>query len=219
MRVITASTILLLISLSLFSQQDSTTLVKYDYSFSFNEGIYLDFESFKNNNPIGFERLSYPPYGHEFFYGILDTARFIVYNGQYGEAISLPVYNIWGYCKNGKPYIYWADKFNLIPFVGQASHFITTVKVLYSNYYDPFYDPYSYNPTARTYQSDELRQFIIDMKSGKIIDYNLKNVEQILKRDSQTYNEFMKLGKRKRAKQMFIYLRLFNERNPLYIPE
>jgi hypothetical protein len=193
--------------------------VKYDYTFSFKEGIYLDFDSFKNNDPISFERLSYPPYGHHYFYGILDTANNIVYNGQYGNAVSLPVYEIWGYCKNGKPYIYWADKFNLIPFVGTASHFITTIKVRYSNYYDPFYDPYSYNPTSRVYQSDELRQFIIDMETGKIIDYNLKNVEQILKRDPKTYDEFMKLRKRKRAKQMFIFLKLFNERNPLYVPE
>ncbi|PLX09914.1 MAG: hypothetical protein C0596_00035 [Marinilabiliales bacterium] len=141
----------------------------------------------------------------------------IQYNGEFGNIITVPVIEIWGYSKHGKPYILWADKLNLIPFVGKITHFITTVKVYYSNYYDTFYDPYRYDPTARVYQSDELRQFIIDMETGEIMDYNMKNVEQILKRDPELYNDFMELRKRKRSKQLFYFVSLYNAKNTLYI--
>ena len=125
----------------LFSQSDSTDLVRYTYAFEFKDGIYLDFDSFRNNNPIPYESVVYPYYDNDFFTN-LDTAYYIKYNGKFGNTIILKVDDIWGYSKNGKPYILWADKFNLIPFVGKITHFITTVKVIYTNYYDPFYDPY-----------------------------------------------------------------------------
>ncbi len=200
------------------AQKDSTNLVKYDYSFSFKEGIYPDFNSFRNNDPIPLEAIISPEYSDD-FYNTLDTAKHIVYYGKFGSSISVPVRNIWGYSKNGKPYILWADKFNLIPFVGQITHFVTTVTVYYSSYQDPFYNSYQYNSYSRGYQSEELRQFIIDMQTGKIIDYNLNNIETILKRDTDTYSEFMKLRKRKRSKQMFYYVKQYNEKRPLYIPE
>ncbi|MBN2892165.1 MAG: hypothetical protein JXL97_09875 [Bacteroidales bacterium] len=215
---------LYIVILSIFSliaaqaQDDSTNLVKYDFSFEFKEGIYLSFDNFKNNNPIPYEAIISPEFSDDFFNN-LDTADNITFYGEFGSPITIPIDKLWGYSKNGKPYILWAEKFNLIPFIGSISHFITTVKVYYSTFHDPFYDPYSYNPGARVYQSDELRQLLIDMQTGQIIDYNLKNVEALLKRDAQVYEEFMKLGKRKRAKQMFYYVKYFNEKNPLYLQE
>jgi hypothetical protein len=38
-------------------------------------------------------------------------------------------------------------------------------------------------------------------------------------KDSQLYEEFMKLPRKKRKDLMFVYIRKFNENNPLYIPE
>ncbi|MDD4150422.1 MAG: hypothetical protein PHE33_10355 [Bacteroidales bacterium] len=213
------ATILILISfLCTIAQEDTSNLVKYDYSFTFKEGIYPNFNSFRNNDPIPLESLISPEYSDN-FYNILDTAKHIVYYGKFGSPLSIPGKKIWGYSKNGKPYILWADKFNLIPFLGQITHFITTVKVYYSSYNDPFYDPYRYNSYSRTYQSEELRQFLIDMQTGEILDYNLKNIETILKRDTDIYNEFIKLRKRQRSKQMFYYVKRYNEKNPLYVPE
>lgn len=200
------------------AQEDKAMLTKYDFSFEFKEGIYLNFDNFKNNQPIQYESIISPEFSDDFF-NILDTAENITFYGEFGSPITLPISKIWGYSKNGKPYILWAEKFNLIPFVGSISHFITTVKVYYSSFHDPYYDPYSYNPGARVYQSEELRQLLIDMQTGQVIDYNLKNVETLLKRDAQVYEEFMKLNKRKRAKQMFYYVKYYNEKNPLYLQE
>lgn len=208
---------LLSISFSAIAQTDTTNLIRYDYAFSFNEGIYPDFESFRNNKPIPYESLISPQYSENVFFNQFDSLEFISYSGDYGNTVTIQKSKLWGYCKNGKPYIYWAEKFNLIPYLGSITHFITTVKVYYSGYHDPFYDPYGYNPSTRTYQNDELRQFLINMDTGEILDYNLKNIELLLKRDPEIYNDFMELRKRKRTKQMFYFIRLYNEKRPLYI--
>ncbi|MDD2637111.1 MAG: hypothetical protein PHW82_16600 [Bacteroidales bacterium] len=218
MRFFTTTILILISFLGAIAQKDSTNLVKYDFSFTFKDGIYPNFNSFKNNDPIPPESIISPDYSDD-FYNKLDTAQSIIYYGKFGSSISIPVRSIWGYSKNGKPYILWADKFNLIPYVGQITHFVSTVTVYYSSYQDPFYNSYHYNSYSRGYQSEELRQFIIDMQTGKIIDYNLKNIETILKRDIDIYNDFMKLRKRKRNKQMFYFIKLYNEKNHLFIPE
>lgn len=216
---IIVSTILLSIIFSVsFAQTDSIKLIKYDYDFSFNEGLYLDFNSFRNNSPIPYASFINPSYRNETFFEELDAATTITYNNKHGHSTTIEIIDIWGYSKNGKPYIYWANKYNLIPFVGQISHFITIVQVTHNTYREPFYDPYHYNPSARVYQSDELRQFLIDMETGEILDYNLANVEQILKRDPKIHSDFMELRKRKRKKEMFYYVKLYNEMNHLFIP-
>lgn len=213
-------TILLLsiVSYVTFAQADTIENVKCDYSFLFEEGIYPDFNSFKNNSPIPFESMNSPAFDDSFFENIASSET-ISYNDENGINITVEKIEIWGYCKKGKPYILWAEKFVLVPFVGQLSHFITTIKVTYTNYRDPYYDPYYYNPASREYQSDELRQFLIDMETGEILDYSLPNVEYLLKRDPRVYDEFMKLRKRKRGKEMFYYVKLYNELNPLYVPK
>ncbi|MDD3739771.1 MAG: hypothetical protein PHH30_00885 [Bacteroidales bacterium] len=200
-------------------QIDSLNLTKYDFSFYYNEGVYLDFTSFRNNTPISLESIIYPQSDDEYFFERIDTVKTIVFIDKYGMNVSLNADKIWGYSKNGKPYIYWADKFNLIPFIGSVCHFITTVTVKYTTYRDPFYDPYYYNPASRTYQTEELRQFLIDTQTGKVIEYNISNVEAILKREPELYNEFSKLSKRKKNKQLFYYVKLYNERRDYLIPD
>lgn len=205
----------------LFSQVIGQTVnrVEYDYTFEFKPGLYVSFSDFRNNAPIPFESLVYPDFAEDDFYFILDTAKTIIFNDKHGVTINTNISKLWGFSRNGKPYIYWSNKVNLIPFVGSISHFITTIKVTYSAYNDPFYDPYYYSPSARVYQSEELRQFIIDMETGKIMEYNTNNVESILQREPAVLEDFNKLKKRKKAKQLFYFVRLYNEKRALLINE
>lgn len=213
--------VILLSSISIFinAQEGNEDWIKYDYSFYFKEGLYQDFNSFRNNSPLPFESLVYPLYSDPNFFKILDTTENIIYNDRYGLSVELSSEDLWGYSRNGKPYIYWSGKYNLIPYVGSISHFITTVIVHYSSYRDPFYDPYYYNPSARIYESEEIRQFIIDMKTGIILEYNQKNVESILQREPEIYEEFSALSRRKKNKELFYYVRLYNEKQALMVPE
>ena len=77
---------------------------------------------------------------------------------------------------------------------------------------DPINDMYAIQPTFQ-----ELRQFIFDSQTNKIVDFNVKNMELLLKNDAELYAEFMKLKKRKKADSIFIYLRKYNEKYPLYL--
>ena len=63
----------------------------------------------------------------------------------------------------------------------------------------------------------ELRQFVFDTQTNKVFDFTVKNMEILLKNDAELYAEFMKLKKRAKADSIFIYLRKYNEKHPLYL--
>ena len=100
------------------------------------------------------------------------------------------------------------------------------------SYYSPYYSPYSspyyrnysspygsyYSPYGRNMTRNELKQYLIDFESGKILEYDVSNAELLLMKDSELYEEYVKLSRKKKKEQMFVYIRKFNEKNPLYIP-
>ncbi len=216
--------ILFLLCFSQFmsSQNDTSKFILYDFSFLFNDGIYTNFDDFKSNNPIPIESIISPNCASEDIFSCIDTASFIKYNDGYGIIKEININEIWGYSKNGKPYKYWDDKFYLIPIIGTISHFAANIKVL-----NTYNSPYSYSlygsysavsvPIGKTYESEELHFFIIDMNDGTIMNYTRENVEMLLKRDSEIYENFMKLSKRKRNKEMFQYVNTYNKKHRLYI--
>ena len=90
-------------------------------------------------------------------------------------------------------YVQIQDNFNRITFVGNICHFvadITTYDSRYYNspygYYDPYYSPYGYsnyyNPYSPYYspyrQSNmartELKQYLIDFESGKVLEFDVR---------------------------------------------
>jgi hypothetical protein len=131
---------------------------------------------------------------------------------------------IWGYCRLGTLFVYFNDAFNRVPVVGSIAHFIADYTLRYDNrlfdpynsYRDPFYyDPYRF-PTTST---KEMREYIIDFSTGKVFDFDRDHLKYILMRDTTIYDEFNNLSKRKQKKMLFLYLRKFNERNPLWLPK
>lgn len=216
--------ILLILSLKsciIYAQKnDSVNLVKYDFNFRYKDGIYLDFNAFKTNNPLVFSSLIYPQYTGLDFNRVLDTVSHISFIDNYGLLQNIFIKNVWGYSHKGRVYIMYSDKFNLLSYIGRISHFVTKIQVTHSSYVDPFYSNYyMYDPVPRSYKTEELRQFIIDMDNSIILSYNLENVSDILKRSDVLYQDFSKLSKRKKNKQLFYYIRLYNELNNLYVPE
>lgn len=68
------------------------------------------------------------------------------------------------------------------------------------------------------YGGYSLRVKIIDYKTGESSDYNVKNFMEMIKRDEQLFQEYSNIKTTRKKKQMmFIYLRRFNKRNPIYI--
>ena len=87
----------------------------------------------------------------------------------------------------------------------------------YGNYYSPYSSygyPYRSGNTTRT----ELKQYLIDFESGKRLEFDIENTQLLLMKDTALYEEFMKLSRKKQKQMMFVYIRKFNEKNPLYLP-
>ena len=226
------------ISLQYLSGQEKEGMVKYTPEFKFIDGIYLNFDQVKLNSPIPKAKLltSIDYNDREFFKKILEIDKIYFYDNM-GVRQEIAKNTIWGYARNGVLYVQIQENFNRITFIGSICHFvadITTYDSRYYNspygYYDPYYSPYGYGSYYNTYNPyyspyrqsnvarNELKQYLIDFESGKVMEFDVENTELLLMKDSQLYEEYVQLSRKKKKELMFVYIRKFNEKNPLYIP-
>lgn len=231
------SVLFVLHAISLYGQ-DERDLVKFTPDFRFTDGVYLNFDQVKMNKPIPKAKLltSVDYSDREFFKKIFEMDKIYFYDGL-GVRQEIPKSSVWGYSRNGVLYIQVQENFNRITYIGNICHFVADITTYDSRYYNSpygFYDPYyssygygnyysPYNPYYSPYRQSnmsrtEMRQYLIDFESGKVLEFDIKNTELMLMKDDALYEEFMKLPKRKRKDLMFVYIRKFNENNPLYIP-
>jgi hypothetical protein len=220
------------------SGQSHEGMVKYTPDFRFKDGIYVNFDQVKANSPIPKAKLltSTDYNDKEFFKKILEPDKIYYYDAM-GIRQEIAKNTIWGYARNGVIYIQIQENFNRITFIGSICHFvadITTIDTRYSSpygygsYYDPYYSPYSnyyspygsyYSPYGRNNSTrNEIKQYLIDFESGKTLEFNLESTELLLMKDPKLYEEFMQLPRKKKRDLMFVYIRKFNDNNPLYIP-
>ena len=227
-------------ALSSFGQDSvRTEMVKYTPDFRFKDGIYLNFEQVKSNSPIPKAKLltSVDYNDREFFKKLIEMDKIYFYDGM-GVRQEVAKSDIWGYSRNGVIYVQVQENFNRITFFGNICHFVadvTTYDNHYYNspygYYDPYYSPYGYGNYYSPYNSPyyspygqssmprtELKQYIIDFESGKVLEFDVDNTELMLMKDSQLYEEYVQLTGKKKKDLMFVYIRKFNEKNPLFIP-
>ena len=222
------------------SGQEKEGMVKYTPDFRFKDGIYLNFDQVRLNNPIPKAKLltSTDYNDREFFKKLLESDKIYFYDGM-GVRQEVATNSIWGYSRNGVIYVQVQENFNRITFVGSICHFVADITTIdsryynspygydpysfyspygYSNYYNPYnpyYSPYSRNNLTRS----EIKQYIIDFETGKTMEFNLESTELLIMKDAQLYEEYVQLSRKKKKELMFVYVRKFNERNPLYIPD
>lgn len=218
--------------------QEKEGMVKYTSDFRFNDGIYLNFDQVKLNKPIPKAKLltSVDYNDREFFKKILQSDKIYFYDNM-GVRQEVAKNAIWGYSRNGVLNIQIQENFNRITYVGNICHLvadITTYDSRYGNspygYYDPYYSPYGYNNYYSPYNyynspyrqsnmaRNELKQYLIDFESGKLLEFDITNTELLLMKDTELYDEYVQLSRKKKKDLMFVYIRKFNEKNPLYIP-
>ncbi|MCU0454850.1 MAG: hypothetical protein MUE74_00990 [Bacteroidales bacterium] len=229
-------------ALNVFSTQgqESEGMVKYTPDFRFREGIYVNFDQVKQNSPIPKAKIltSNDYNDKEFFKKLFESDKIYYYDGM-GIRQEISVSSIWGYSRNGVLYIQVQNNFNRITFVGSICHFVADVTTYdnryyspygYGSYYDPYYySPYGYgsyyspygsyySPYGRSMSRSEVKQYLIDFENGKILEFDQKNTEMLLMRDSEIYEEYVRLPRKERKDLMFVYIRKFNEKNPLLLP-
>ena len=221
--------------------QDREGMVKYTPDFKFNDGIYLNFEQVKQNRPLSKARiLSSVDYNdREFFRKLFEQDRIYFYDDM-GVRQEITKSSIWGYSRNGILYIQVQGEFIRITFVGSICHFVADITTVdrydspysyynpYSPYYSSYYNPYSYyspyggyypyssynNRRTRT----ELKQFIFDWETGRVMEFDISSTALLLIKDPELHEEFSRLSRRKKRDLQFVYLRKFNEKHPLFVP-
>ncbi|MFN8207832.1 MAG: hypothetical protein U0T82_10565 [Bacteroidales bacterium] len=217
--------LLLAINYNIDCQTDTIGKVRFSPEFRFTDGIFLDFSQVKENAPIPKPRiLTELDYNDEQFFNQLLEARKIFFFDNLGGKKEVETKKLWGFSRNGNLYVRVGGEFYRITVVGSICHFVANVSTYNQRYSDPFqydryYYPYgAYNYPPSNYESKEMRQFILDFSTGNVYDYEVKNMEVILMRDPVLHDEYMALSKKKKKQLKFMYIRKFNERNPLYLP-
>ncbi len=213
--------------------------VLYEPGFRFTDGIYLDFDAVRDNDPVPKARiLTSAPYNSRDFFNTVLAGDHIFFYDEMGVRQEVRKSEIWGFASNGFLYIRVEEEFNRVTFIGNICHFVADITA-----FDPRYagtHPSHIYPThgygvspiwGRSYHYSpygvmmpvqpprkELRQFLIDFESGNVLEYEPKNVEILLRSDPELHEEYVNLRRRRQRQLMFVYVRRFNERNPLFIP-
>ncbi len=202
-------------------------LIKYTPEFKFKEGIFLDFDQVRTNDPILKSRIvTSVAYDNPDFFDLVLKNKKIQLFDQLGQKQEILTKNIWGFSRNGVLYINIGGDYFRITIIGNICHFVASLTTYgrdYNPYYGsgyPYYSPYSY-PYYSPYSSNsnvEIKQYLLDFKTGNILEYDEKSVELLLMTDPQLHDEFASLSKKKKKQMKFLYIRKFNEKNPLYFP-
>lgn len=230
--------LLVLLTLNLIggiAQEDTTNMVRYTPDFRFKDGFFVNFEQVQNNDPIPKAKIvtSTDYNSRDFFKDVIDNETIYFFDAL-GIRQEIGIDDLWGYSRNGILYRQLQGNFHRITFIGKLCHFvadITTYDRGYSGspygYYDPYYSgynsynyysPYSYSSPYRTTARNELKQYIIDFETGRQVEYEAKNVEVLIMKDPELYDEYIRLSRKKKKQMAFYYIRMYNEKHPLYLP-
>ena len=216
-----------------FSQSGEKRIDKYSPDFEFKNGIYLDFSNVKMNNPLPSSRIvSEIPHDDPSFYDKLMSSKKVTYFDDFGVQQTLSSDDIWGFSRNGIIYIKIGNGFSRVTIIGGICHFVADITTYSSRYNDPYnyypysnypysYSPYGYNRygySPGNYSTSEMKQYLIDFETGKVMEYNEKNLSVLLMKDPELHDEYVSLRKKKQKQLKFLYIRKYNEKNPIYFP-
>jgi hypothetical protein len=206
----------------ILSQIDSNKYIRYNPDFKFEEGVFLNIEQVKNDAPVPLSRIiSDLDYNDNDFLDKVLANPTIYFYDDLGNRIELSTKKVWGYSRNGYLYIKMEGEFFRITMIGAICHFIanhTTYSSIDNSpyYYNSFSDPYQ---MGAGYPTTEMRQYLLDFLTGRVVDYDLSGLEALLMQDAVLYDEFMALGKKKKQQMKFVYIRKYNESHPLFFPK
>jgi len=209
--------IFILLSFSTFAQNEQ---IKYSPTFKFKDGIFENIQQVKKNKPIPKSQIvtNIDYKNFDFFERLLEQKTIAIYDNL-GVNREINTKTIWGFSDKGILYININGTFNRIPVFGKISHFIADKTVVE---YDPYYSPGSYNNYYNSTQyttKTVMMQYLLDFETGKIYNFNYQSVEKLISNDTDLFEEFSQLKKRKKKKLKFLYIRKYNNKHPIYFPK
>lgn len=193
------------------AQSDSALISEIN---GLKEGVYLSHQDFRKNNPITKEQIKTKLDKEQLdFYYKLTQSNQIEYslgNSTYTVAPK----TIWGFEQNNVLFVNYNGSFYRVPVFGAICYFAGIVEV--TGYYTGVYDPMYGMGGSRTIKTKELNEFIMDYYTGKVLVFNLSDLTMMLSKDEDIYKQFKSISKRKRRKQASRFIRMYNEKHPIY---
>lgn len=189
---------------------DQTEWETYYGGFDLHDGVYANFNAFRNNRPtVPIEKL------RDEGGPVTDIRRVVsklVWQPDTGAEQTIRKEKLWGFCQNDAVYIAAGNGFYRIGLMGSLSHMIYEV-----TYRD--WDPYMYGPG--TINRTVLVQQMLNMETGEFLSFNASGMDRALEGDIVLLEEFRSLSKKQRNSDeaVFRFLRLYNERHPLRFPK
>ncbi len=202
-----------------WSQADSLALLSKN--FKFEDGIYLSFEDFQQNQPAVawdslYARLHTNP---QKLMTLVDTIHY--------KNSAKKVGRLWGFSLGGIPYINLMEsneagleKFAGLKVRGDICYYLTEES------YEKSETITAYNPlTGVPFRQAEIvtekereRPFILSFETGESVDFNTDNFLDWIKEDKQLVMTVNNLPLQDRNDKLFKCLLIYLDRNPRYVP-
>lgn len=196
----------------LFSQDEKNQSTKTEYSIQ--EGIYTNFEEFKNNNPpkkympVVLSPTEVTEYlaGHPSKVIISSSGQFI-WVGHFkenGEFVRMQPDSVWGFVKDDEIVVKYKEYLVKLDEIGALCHF-NLKDVLFANELNVKND----------------NQYFFEFETGKIKRFKLGDFLSVLqKNDMELYQRILKLDSYKKMRaSMFDFLLEYNLRHPIRMYE
>lgn len=199
----------------LYSQIDSTNGKVFDNNILLNDGILIDYKQLILNSPLLPLRVSGA--SNQSLIKDLLINKELIYFDDFGVKTQVPTSQIFGYIEKGVFFVQVNKEFHRVTMMGTISHLFVNKTVYQSRYTDPYAYGYDYGMTYPVYETNQLVQYLINIKTGEVCPMDIKTVELLIASDTQLLAEYSALKKRKKSQMALLYIRRFNERNPIYI--
>lgn len=199
---------LLLLLLPALAWGQAPDSVRYAPGYSFKEGLYFSFRSFRTDAPDVVKSVLTTQQGQPVD-DLRSTNGKVFAPDSTGERQRIDLDRLWGFCDNGVVYVRAGNGFSRIGMLGSIGHLVFD-----ATYRD--WNTYGYYG-SRTYTVEEQR--FLDMTNGQLLPVSAGGLFEVLQRDELLSAEFHAIPAKKRKNEvLFLFMRRYNDRHPLYFP-
>lgn len=195
-----------------------TDSIAYSIDFKLNEGLYMNYPDLRKNKPVSKEKIISEINKEQLdFYSKLIEKEKIEFIDTSGKAEFILSGKVWGYCQNNVVFINYQKTFYRIPVFGAICYFVGVVEV---GYYSPAYNAFMDFPVGSTGTGrvKELKEFLFNFYTNELMYFSNDKLLELLKNDTLIYEEYKKLSKKKKKEYASKYIRMYNEKHPVYFP-
>lgn len=194
--------------------QDS---VVYNNDLRLYEGLYLNYQDLRYNWPIPKEKIitKIDKDQLDFYSKLVEQQEEIEYIERDSSIRKIRSEDLFGYCQNNVIFVCYDKNFYRIPVFGSISYFLGSVSVQAYNGSLSMNAPMN----STNFKPREIKEFLLDFYSGEMSLFSVEQAEEYLKRDAAIYKEYTGLSKKNKKNLVTKYIRLYNEKHPVYFPK